>query len=159
MICQFAGYDPVSVTGFVSGGGDVPTPYEPEPAVVGSTIQFESGVIGFHVGNHGTRGGFSVDVLGSEGSVQTGFYSSVIVHKDGKLVDNATLNLPENAGPFNVAYKQITDYLDGGPLPDCSGDDYTAVNEIGFATIESGITGQTIQLPCQNRKRLIFANG
>ena len=129
------------------------------PRLSGSTIRFESGVIGFHVGNHGTRGGFSVDVLGSEGSVQTGFYSSVIVHKDGKLVDNATLDLPENAGPFNVAYKQITDYLDGGPLPDCSGDDYTAVNEIGFATIESGITGQTIQLPCQNRKRLIFANG
>ena len=72
MICQFAGYDPISVTAFVEGGGDVPTPYEPEPAIVGSTIQFESGVIGFHVGNHGARGGFSVDVLGSEGSVQTG---------------------------------------------------------------------------------------
>ena len=159
MICQFAGYDPVSVTGFVSGGGNVPEPYEPEPAIVGSTIQFESGVIGFHVGNHGTRGGFSVDVLGSEGSVQTGFYSDATVHKGGELIDNATLNLPENAGPFNVAYKQITDYLDGGPLPDCARDDYTAVNEIGFATIESGLTGQTIQLPCQNRKRLIFANG
>ena len=56
MICQFAGYDPVSVTGFVSGGGDVPH-LRPEPAIVGSTIQFESGVIGFHVGNHGARVG------------------------------------------------------------------------------------------------------
>ena len=159
MICQFAGYDPISVSGFVSGGGDVPESYEPEPAVVGSTIQFESGVIGFHVGNHGTRGGFSVDILGNEGSIQTGFYSGATVQRAGKLVDNATLDLPENASPFKVAYKQITDYLDGGALPDCARDDYTAVNEIGFATIESGITGQTIQLPCQNRKRLIFANG
>ena len=111
------------------------------------------------MGNHGTRGGFSVDVLGSEGSVQTGFYSGATVHKGGELIDNATLDLPENASPFKVAYKQITDYLDGGPLPDCAHDDYTAVNEIGFATIESGLTGQTIQLPCQNRERLIFANG
>jgi len=159
MICQFAGYDPVSVSGFVSGGADVPTPYEPEPALVSSAIRFESGVIGFHVGNHGTRGGFSIDILGSEGSVQAGFYSSTIVHKGRKLIDNATLELPENASPFKVAYQQITDYLDGGAPPDCARDDYTAVNEIGFATIESGITGQTIQLPCQNRKRLIFANG
>ena len=159
MICQFAGYDPISVTGFVEGDGDVPEPYEPEPAIVGSTIQFESGAIGFHVGKHGVRDGFSVDVLGSEGTVQTGFYSGTTVHKGGKLIDNATLDLPENASPFKVAYKQITDYLDGGPPPDCSGEDYTAVNEIGFATIESSITGQTIDLPCENRRRLIYANG
>lgn len=159
MICQFAGYDPISVTGYVEGGGDVPESYEPEPAIVGSTIKYESGIIGFHVGKHGVRGGFSIDILGSEGSVQAGFYSSTTVHKEGKLIDNATLNLPENASPFKVAYKQITDYLDGGSLPHCARDDYTAVNEIGFATIESAITGQTINLPCQNRNRLIFANG
>ncbi|HIE28604.1 TPA: hypothetical protein EYP66_15095 [Candidatus Poribacteria bacterium] len=33
------------------------------------------------------------------------------------------------------------------------------LREIGFATIESGLTGQTIAIPCQNRDRLIFANG
>lgn len=159
MICQFAGYDPGSVTGHVKGGGDVPALYEPEPAIVGSTIRFSSGVMGFHVGNHGARGGFSVDILGSEGTVSTGFYSSTVVQKAGKVVDNATLDFPENASPFKVAYKQITDYLAGGPLPDCARDEYTAVNEIGFATIESGLTGETIQLPCQNRSRLIFANG
>ena len=159
MICQFAGYDPVSVTGFVQGGGEVPTPYEAEPAIVGSTIRFASGVTGFHVGNHGARGGFSVDVLGSEGKVETGFYSGVRVHKAGEPVDTATLGIPENVGPFTIAYKQITDYLEGGALPDCARDAYTAVNEIGFATIESGRTGQTIHLPCQNRQRLIFANG
>lgn len=159
MICQFAGYDPMTVTGFVSGSGDVPEPYEPEPAIVSSTIQYGSGAIGFQVGNHGVRGGFSVDVLGSEGSIQTGFYSGATVYKEGKLIDNDTLDLPENASPFKIAYKQITDYLDGGPPPDCSRGDYTAVNEIGFAVIESGLTGQTIELPCQNRTRLIHANG
>ncbi len=159
MICQFAGYDPVSVSGFISGGGDVPHPYEPEPAIVGSTIKFGSGVMGYHIGTHGKHAGFSVDVLGSEGSVRTGFYSSTTVHKSGKLVDTETLGLPENASPFKVAYRQITDYLEGGALPDCSRDDYTAVNEIGFATIESGLTGKTIALPCENRTRLIFANG
>ena len=81
------------------------------------------------------------------------------MQKGGSVIDNSTLDLPENASPFKVAYKQITDYLEGGQLPHCSRDDYTAVNEIGFATIESSITGQTIELPCQNRKRLIFANG
>ena len=104
-------------------------------------------------------GAFSVDVLGSEGSVQAGFYSGTTVQKGGNVIDNSTLDLPENASPFKVAYKQITDYLEGGQLPHCSRDDYTAVNEIGFATIESSITGQTIELPCQNRKRLIYANG
>ena len=159
MICQFAGYDPQSVTGFVEGSADVPEKYEPEPAIVGATIKYKSGVIGMHLGRHGVRGGFSVDVLGSEGTVQAGFYSGTTVHKSGKLVDNDTLNLPENEGPFKIAYKQITDYLDGGTLPHCSRDAYPAVNEIGFAIIESGITGQTIELPCVNRQRLIFANG
>lgn len=159
MICQFAGYDPVSVSGLVSGSGDPPEPYEHEPAIVSATIKYQSGVIGFQVGNHGVRGGFSVDILGSEGSIQTGFYTGVSVQKGGQQVDNDTLDLPENAGPFKIAYQQITDYLDGGPLPHCSRDHYTAVNEIGFAVIESAITGQTIELPCQNRTRLIYANG
>lgn len=159
MICQFAGYDPQSVTGYVEGNADVPDNYEPEPAVVSATIKYKSGVIGIHVGKHGIRGGFSVDVLGSEGTVQAGFYSGTTVHKAGKLVENDTLDLPQNEGPFKIAYQQITDYLDGGPLPHCSRDDYPAVNEIGFAIIESGVTGQTIELPCVNRQRLIYANG
>ncbi len=159
MICQFAGYDPISVTGFVEGGGNVPEPYEPEPAIVGSTIRFATGVVAHHLGNHGARVPFSVDIFGSKGTVSTGFYTNTVIHAEGELVDTSRLGFPENASPFKVAYKQITDYLDGGPLPDCARDDYTAVNELGFATIESGLTAQTIQLPCRNRKRLIFANG
>ena len=161
LICQFAGYDPVAVSAFINKpGGEVPEGYEPEPSPIGSTIRFASGVTGYHVGSHGSITGFSVDVIGDEGTLRAGMYiASVVRDKSGKVIDNSTLNLPENASVFKVAYKQITDYLDGGPLPHCSGDDYMAVNEIGFATIESGLTGQTIAIPCQNRDRLIFANG
>ncbi len=159
MICQFAGYAPISVTGFVAGGGNVPAPYEPEPAIVGATIRFKSGTVGHHVGNHGARGAFSVDILGSKGTVNAGFYTQTVVQVEGKRIDTTTLGFPENASPFKVAYQQITDFLDGGALPDCARDEYTAVNELGFATIESGLTGETIQLPSKHRKRLIFANG
>ena len=161
LICQFAGYDPVSVSAFVQPHtGEVPPPYEPEPSIIGGTIRFKSGVQGFHVGSPGCMTGFSVDVLGSEGRLRAGMYIGTALHdKNGKQIDNATLGLPENASVFKMAYQQITDYLDGGPLPHCARGEYMAVNEIGFATIESGLTGQTIQLPCQNRNRLIFANG
>ncbi|MDA1193473.1 MAG: hypothetical protein O3A46_17490, partial [Candidatus Poribacteria bacterium] len=111
-------------------------------------------------GRHGTRGAFSVDVLGSEGTLRCGFYiGTELLDKGGKRIDNATLDLPPNASVFKVAYQQIADYLDGGDPPHCSRGDYMAVNEIGFATIESGITGKTIDIPTQNRERLIFANG
>lgn len=160
LICQFGGYDPVSVSGIVSGGGNVPEGYEPEPAAIAATIRYSSGAIGYHVGQHGKAGAFAVDVLGSEGTLHAGMYAGTVLHdKDGKLVDNATLELPENASVFKVAYGQIAAYLDGGPLPHCNHDDYMAVNEIGFAMIESSITGKTIDIPCQNRNRLIYANG
>ena len=160
MICQFAGYDPVAVSASIEGGGDVPDGYEPEPAPVASTIAFGSGVQGFHVGHPGKTPSFAVDVLGSEGSLRAGFYlQPTLRDADGAVVDNATLGLPPNVGPFKIAYEQITGYLDGGPAPHCSGSDWVAVNEIGFATIESGITGRRIDLPCANRERMIFANG
>jgi predicted dehydrogenase len=161
LICQFAGYDPVSVCGYVqSSEGQVPDGYETEPAVIGATIRFASGVTAFHIGNHGVAGAFSVDVLGSEGSLRAGIYiPTVLRNKQGQQVDNNTLELPENASVFKVAYEQIAAYLDGGLMPHCAKDDYMAVNEIGFAMIESAITGKTIDIPCQNRSRLIFANG
>ncbi len=161
LICQFAGYDPVAVSAFIQQHkNEVPEGYESEPAIIGSTIRFASGVTGYHVGSHGTITGFSVDVIGSEGTLRAGMYIGTVLHdKGGKIIDNDTLNLPENAGVFQVAYKQLTDYLDGGPLPHCARDEYMAVNEIGFATIESGLTAKTIEIPCQKRDRLIFANG
>jgi len=161
LICQFAGYDPVSVNAYVQESkGQVPDGYEPEPGVIGATIRFSSGVTAYHVGQHGKMTGFSVDVLGSEGSLRAGMYiRTVLQNKDGKIVDNNTLNLPENASVFKMAYKQICDYLDGGPLPHCTKNDYMAINEIGFAMIESSLMGKAINIPCEKRDRLIFANG
>jgi predicted dehydrogenase len=161
LICQFAGYDPVSVSAFVqTHRHEVPEGYEPEPSAIGATIRFASGVTGYHVGRHGRMTGFSVDVLGSEGNLRAGMYIDTVVRdKNGRLVDKTSLNLPENASVFKVAYEQIAAYLDGGPLPHCSPEEYMPVNEIGFATIESGLTGQTITIPCRRRDRLIFANG
>ena len=162
MICQFAGYDPASVAAHVRDGSDTANPdYDPEPAIVGSSIRFNSGVQGFHVGENAKRGAFSVDVLGTEGLLTAGYSRGMtrLTDNDGKVVDNDTLDLPENASVFQVSYLQIADYLDGGDLPDCAGDDYIAVNEIGFATIESGLTGQTVEIPNQKRDRLIYANG
>jgi predicted dehydrogenase len=161
LICQFAGYDPVSVCGYTDKPqGQTPEGYENEPSPIGATIRFASGTTAFHVGQHGAAGAFAVDVLGTEGSLKAGIYTPTILKdKNGKIVDNSTLNLPENASVFKVAYEQIVDYLNGGPLPHCTKNDYMAVNEIGFGMIESSFTGKTIDIPCQNRNRLIFANG
>jgi len=160
MICQFAGYDPAHVVGTVAGTGEAPEPYEAEPALVAAHIAYKSGVQAFHVGRHGRAPAFSVDVLGTEGQLRTGFYrDTVLLDKEGKHVDNATLGLPPNESVFKVAYAQIAAFLDGGPAPHCSGADYLAVNEIGFATIESDRTGRRIEIPSANRDRLIFANG
>jgi hypothetical protein len=38
---------------------------------------------------------------------------------------------------FKVAYEQIADYLDGGPLPHCARDQYMAVNEIGLPRLKA----------------------
>lgn len=160
MICQFAGYDPISVSGTVEGGGEAPSPYESEPAIVSAQIAHRSGVQSFHVGRHGKAPAFAVDVLGTEGQLRAGFYCETFFRdKDGKRVDNATLGLPPHESVFKVAYEQIAAYLDGGPLPHCSGKDYLAVNEIGFATIESAHTGKRIEIPSSHRTRLIYANG
>ena len=161
LICQFAGYDPISVSGLVQpSAGEVPEGYEPEPAAIAATIRYASGAVGYHVGQHGKAGAFAVDVLGSEGTLHAGMYAGTVLRdNDNKLVDNSTLELPENASVFKMAYEQICAYLDGGPMPHCTRNDYMAVNEIGFAMIESSITGRTISIPCENRDRLIFANG
>ena len=74
-------------------------------------------------------------------------------------MDNTKLDLPPNQSVFKVAYQQIVSYLEGGNLPHCTQEQYIAVNEIGFASIDSGLTGQTIEVPCQKRSRLIYANG
>lgn len=161
LICQFAGYEPLSVAGFVEPSqASVPEGYEPEPGIIGAIIKFKNGITGYHVGRHGSITGFTVDVLGTEGSLRAGMYvNTTLYDKKGQQVDVRSLNLPRNESVFKIAYEQICAYLDGGSLPDCAKDQYMAVNEIGFATIESGLTGQMVNIPCEKRNRLIFANG
>jgi len=162
MICQFAGYNPISVSAHINQSNDqVPEGYEREPSIIGSIIDFKNGIQGFHVGDPGTKSAFSVDILGTEGQLRAGYARSAttLYNKDNKLVDNTKLDLPPNQSVFKVAYQQIVSYLEGGNLPHCTQEQYIAVNEIGFASIESGLTGQTIEVPCQKRSRLIYANG
>ena len=162
MICQFAGYDPIQVSAHIQDGSGSDHPnYEPEPSIVGSSIQFESGIQGFHVGEHSKREAFSIDVLGTEGILTAGYSRGItcLTGKNGKIKDHNILDLPEDASVFKVSYQQIVDCLNGGPLPDCSKNDYMAVNEIGFATIESGLTKQIVNIPNQRRDRLVYANG
>jgi predicted dehydrogenase len=160
LICQFAGYCPKAIFARGRVTGDAPAGYEPEPALDAAIIEFGNGVLGVHVGPQGERGGFYADVLGTEGTVQAGIYTPPVARtKKGEPIDLAAFGMPENASVFRVAYDQIADYLDGGPLPHCTDADFIAVNEIGFGGIESALTGRRIELPNLNRSRKVFANG
>lgn len=184
LICQFAGYCPKTVfahgrpgtrtpsgqapsaptpaggRAFTTRSTPVPDDFEPEPSVAGMLIEFGSGVTGIHVGANGQCGGFYVEVTGTEGQVRAGIYTPPYARdKDGREIDLSAHGMPENASVFTVAYAQIADHLDGGPLPACTNDDFIAVNEIGFAGIESMHTGHAIPLPNTHRTRRIFANG
>lgn len=162
MICQFAGYDPVAV--YARGTipeVDVPEGYEPEPFLSSITIEYASGKIGTQVGSPDPYGNyFSCIVEGSEGRAYIPFYGDPAAwDKDGQPLGPETLAIPENRSPFQVAYEQIANYLEGGSLPDCTNDDFVKVHEIGFAGIESLFTNQRVELPNTNRQRLVFANG
>jgi len=160
LICQFAGYCPTAVyaRGFIEN--EAPEGYEPEPTLHGMFIEFENGVRGVHIGRDGEHGGFYCDVFGSEGYLRAGIYTPPFARdKAGKPIDLASHDMPPNASVFTVAYDQIADTFDGGPLPHCTGEDWIAINEIGFAAVESVLTNQRILLPNQNRARKIFANG
>jgi len=160
LICQFAGYCPTAVFARGHVEGDAPEGYEPEPALDSMIIEFENGVTGIQVGNRGEHGSFYADVFGTAGHVRAGIYiPPAAFDEDGKPIDLTQHNMPANASVFQVAYDQIADYLDGGPLPHCTNDDWIAINEVGFAGIESVLTNYHIVLPNQHRSRKIFANG
>jgi predicted dehydrogenase len=160
LICQFAGYGPtaVSARGHVPEG-DVPEGYEPEPAVDTMTIEFDNGVLGTQIGVGGEHGTFYCDVIGTEGLVRAGIYIPPFARTKEGPVDLAALGMPENASVFTVAYNQIAAYLDGGPKPHCTDEEWMAVHEIGFAGIESVLTDRRVTLPNAGRERKVFANG
>jgi len=157
LICQFAGYCPTSVYARGRVEGEAPEGYEPEPLLDSMLIEFANGVHGMQVGNDGEHGGFYCDVLGSAGMVRAGMYiPPAAFDKDKRPLE---LEMPPPAGVFTVGYDQIADHLDGGPLPHCTDADFITVNEIGFAGIESVLTGRPVRVPNRNRARRIYANG
>lgn len=161
LICQFAGYDATAV--YARGRvpqQDVPSGYEVEPHVGSALIELASGVSAVHIGRDGEHGGFYVDVFGTAGRVRAGIYTPPVVTDAGGVVcDPAELGFPANDSPFRYAYDQIAAHLDGGALPHCTGDDARMVHEIGFAGIESALTGRRVTIPGTNRARKVYANG
>jgi predicted dehydrogenase len=161
LICQFGGYDPVAVYALGKVGQDAKLPpgYEVEPSLQSMTIEFASGVVGHQV-NTGEHGGFSCEVFGSEGYVRAGIYIPPFAKdKKGNAIDLSKHDMPADASVFKVAYEQIADHLDGGPLPECTDKNWHVVNEVGYAGIESSLTRQRIVLPNVNRTRKVHANG
>jgi predicted dehydrogenase len=159
LICQFAGYDPEAIFARGSAGKTAPEGYEPEPSLEASIIEFGSGVVGVQVGANGPYGGFYADVHGEKGYVRAGIYTPPFASTQQGPIDLASLGMPANDSVFRVAYDQIADFLDGGPLPACTDANWHAVNELGFGGIESALTNKRIELPNKNRTRRIFANG
>jgi len=159
LICQFAGYCPKAIYARGHSDGQAPDGYEPEPGLEAAIIEFDNGVVGIHVGQQGEHGGFYVDVFGENGYARAGIYTPPFARTKDGPVDLAKLGMPPNASVFKVAYEQIADHLDGGPLPHCTDAAWHVVNELCFAGIESALTGRRIELPNANRSRRIWANG
>ena len=160
LICQFAGYCPAAVFARGRVAGEVPDGYEPEPNLDAMTIEFASGILGVQLGVNGDHGGFYCDVYGTKGKVRAGIYIPPFAcGQDGKPIDLSQHAMPPDASVFAVAYEQIADHLDGGPPPSCTDEQFIAVNEIGFAAIESIHANARIALPNQRRTRKVFANG
>jgi len=168
MICQFAGYSPIAVTavGRIANDpemdwfsiDDVPIGYEPEPLLDSMMIEYSNGVIGYHIGEYNDFWGLYCDIFGTKGRIRV---QSDKIHISGcnsfdKIIDVAEFNIPERKSVFSVAFDQIADYLEGGPKPDCTDENWVAVHEIGFAGIESIHLKKRIELPNQTRDRKIF---
>jgi hypothetical protein len=112
------------------------------------------------VGTNGEHGGFYCDVFGTKGLVRAGMYIAPFARDaKGQALDLEALGPPPDASVFTVAYDQLAGWLDGGPRPHCCDDDFVAVNEIGFAGIESLHRHQRVTLPNAHRARKVFANG
>jgi len=159
-VCQFAGYRPRAVLAHGRLGGSVPEGYEPEPVLDNLTIEFDNGVLGVHIGANSDHTGFYADVFGTEGRARAGIYiPPFAANARGEAIDLSPHGMPADRSVFSVAYEQIADYLDGGPLPHCTDADWHAVHEIGFAAIESIHSGRRIELPNCSRTRKVFANG
>jgi len=163
-ICQFAGYCPTAVFARGRAGelpGEAPSGYEPEPTLDAMHVEFANGVVGVQLGRLGKgTPSFCCEVFGTEGMARTGIYIEPYAQgPDGEPLDLSQRGFPPEISVFTVAYGQIAAHLDGGPLPACTNDEFATVHEIGFAAIESILTGRRIELPNTHRARRVFANG
>ena len=162
LICQFAGYRPTAVYARGSVPAEAaPAGYLPEPVMDSMILEFASGIRGVQLGCDTEYGGFYADVIGTEGMVRAGIYLPPFgCNRKYEPFDFSKLTKPFTESVFTVAYEQIAAHLSGGPLPSCTNEDFMTVNEIGFAAIESILTGRRIELPNNvDRKRKFFANG
>jgi hypothetical protein len=124
-------------------------------------IEFADGVVGVQLGRLGKGAPtFCCEAFGTQGMVRSGIYIEPYAQgADGKVIDLSRHGFPPEISVFTVAYGQIADHLDGGPVPSCTNDDFAAVHEIGFAAVESILRHKRVELPNANRTRRIFANG
>lgn len=137
---------------------NLPMGYEPEPLLDNMVIEYSNGITGYHIGEYNDFWGLYCDIFGTAGRVRV---QSDNINVSGfrgfdKAINISDFNLPEKKSVFTVAYEQIADYLEGGPKPHCTDEDWITVHEIGFAGIESIHTKKRIQLPNQKRDRKIF---
>ncbi len=135
--------------------------YEIEPHLSHLTMEFSDGVLGVQIGASGASGPFYAAVFGEKGRARVGMYCEPLAFDgEGKPLEIRGWCELRDKGPFAEAYRQIAEFFDGGPRPDCSGAAFVEINEIGFGAIESLLSGgQTIELPNLNRTRQIWANG
>ena len=160
MLCQFAGYDPVSVCGYTSGPKvEFRSGLLEQPLILGAVVKFKSGVIGYHRGQKGPDGDFFVEIIGTKGVARVGFSSGVQVwDNNNNPIETTKLGLPPTKGsPFKKAYQEIVDYLLGKGMAECTREQYMPVYEITFGLMESFISGQMITLPCKHRSRRFYA--
>lgn len=160
-VCQFAGYDIKSVTATTSENRvSAPAGYEAEPKLVAALVNYQSGIVGLLNGRIGSKTGFSVEVIGTEGTLLAGMYIPTIWRdKEGNIRPTEELALPPPAGPFQLAYEQISEHLTRGAVPECSNSQFIPVTEATFAICQSGKTGRAISLPMEARDVSIYADG
>jgi predicted dehydrogenase len=160
-LCQFAGQEPVAVsaTGCAEAFPSQRPGYLAEPSLAAATVEFSGGATGSLIGGPGEHGVFYLEALGERGFVRCGMYTDTVVVVDGEQRDYAAFNPPQTTSPFTQLYRQVAEFLDGGPAPECTNEAWHSVNALAFASAESICTQARVPLAQVERSTRIFANG
>jgi predicted dehydrogenase len=164
MICQFAGYDPIAVTArgrWPDSTPNLPPGFEPEPFLDSMHIEFRGGLVAHQIGAPSDLDDFHVDVFGTDGMLRLPSYRAPIwLDVKRQPVPPEQWAAQPDRSVYTVAYDQIADHLDGGPIPACTGAEALKVHEIGMAAIESMLAGGArIELPLTQRDRRVYTIG